>query len=296
VNELLVMPRRALRGKGRWARWRRLSAYRRELRARGFEAAVDFQGLAKSALLAFFSRARVRIGPSRSDGAREMSWLFYTATPEVPESARHIAEKSRALLAPLGVDASLPLPAPRIPEHRAAAERVAGMLAGLNLSERPFAVLNPGAGWSTKLWPLEHFSALAGALREELDLEVLVTWFGPAERAMAESISAPGTARPAPETDLQELCELLRRAALYVGSDTGPTHVAAAVGIPTVALFGAADAERNCPLGPKVETLTAGLDCSPCWRRSGCPRGVECMRIISPGEVLAAARRIGVKR
>jgi len=153
-------------------------------------------------------------------------------------------------------------------------------------------VLNPGAGWSTKLWPAGHFHRLAGLLRSELSLDCLVTWHGPAERELAERVAAGGAARLAPATGLPELAELLRAAALYVGSDTGPTHIAAAAGTPTAALFGAADAARNRPLGPHVETLSAGLDCSPCWRRSGCPRGVECMGQLAPEAVLTAARRL----
>ena len=78
----------------------------------------------------------------------------------------------------------------------------------------------------------------------------------------------------------------------YVGGDTGPTHIAAAVGVPTVALFGAADPLRNRPLGPRAEALSAELDCSPCWLRSGCPRGHECMSRIAPGRVLEACQRI----
>ncbi len=296
VNEFLVMPRRSLRGKSRWARWRALAAYRRRLRSGAFDAAVDFQGLAKSALVGYFSGAPRRIGPPRGDGARELSWLFYNCTPEIPPEARHVAEKSRALLAPLGVDLSAPLPQPELPAHPGAAARVESALDGMNLAAGEYAVLNPGAGWPTKLWPLEHFSALAALVRAELGLEVLVTWFGPEEKRMAEEVSADGAARPAPRTDLCELAELLRRAALFAGSDTGPTHIAAAAGTPTVALFGPADAERNHPLGGRVETLTAGLDCSPCWRRSGCPRNLACMRSLTPQAVLDAARRLGAGR
>jgi lipopolysaccharide heptosyltransferase I len=296
VNEFLVMPRRALRGLSRVARWRRLAGYRREVRDAKFDVAVDMQGLTKSALLAFFSRAGTRIGYSRADGARELAPLFYNTTPPVPRSARHVGEKSRALLAPLGVDLEVPLPHPQIPHHAGAAARVKTALADMSVEPGSFAVLNPGAGWITKLWPLEHFAALAAGIRAQLDLEVLVTWFGPEEKQMAEVISADGNARPAPQTDLQELAELLRFAALYVGSDTGPTHIAAAGGTATVALFGAADPERNHPLGPRVRTLTAGLECSPCWQRAQCPRDLECMRSISPAQVLAAAESLEVRR
>jgi ADP-heptose:LPS heptosyltransferase len=193
---------------------------------------------------------------------------------------------------PLGVPANAALDAPRLPERPEAARRVEAELGRMGLSGRPFAILNPGAGWATKLWPVEHYLALAGRLREELGLEVLVTWFGARERELAGRIAAGGSAALAAATDLPELAELLRRAALYVGSDTGPTHIAAAVGTATLAFFGPADAVRNRPLGPRVEVLTAGLPCAPCWRRKGCRRGAECMSAIRPDQVLAAARRL----
>jgi len=294
VDEILVMPRRSLNGLSRLGRWRRLADYRRCLRQREFDVAVDLQGLTKSALLAFLSRAPTRIGHSRANGARELAPVFYNLTPELPEEARHVAEKSRALLVSLGVDLSRPLPSPDLPEHSEAGGRVSAELARLDITEGSYAVLNPGAGWSTKLWPLEHFAELAAELRGKPGLDVLVSWYGPEERSMAEAICAGGNARPAPETDLRELAELLRRAALFVGSDTGPTHIAAALNTPTVALFGPADAGRNRPLGENVQTLTAGLDCSPCWLRARCPRGVECMRAIPPGRVLEAVAQLGV--
>ncbi len=295
VDEFMIMPRRSLKGLSLLDRWRHLAAYRRRIRKREFDVAVDFQGLTKSALLGFFSRAGKRIGLSRANGARELAPLFYTSTPEVPDDARHVAEKSRALLAEFGVDLAAPLPHPKLPEHPEAGARIAAALARLGLAEKPFAVLNPGAGWATKFWPLAHFAELAAALRQDIGLEVLVTWFGPTEKAMADTICEGGNARHAPKTDLRELAELLRSAALYVGSDTGPTHIAAALGTPSVALFGAADAERNHPLGESVRTLTADLACSPCWLRANCPRGVECMRSIPASRVLKAVEELGVK-
>jgi heptosyltransferase-1 len=296
VNEFLVMPRRALRGASRLTRWRRLAAFRRQLRQRDFTAAVDFQGLAKSALTAYLSGAPLRVGFPRGEGSREFAWALYNSRPDIPDSAVHVSEKCLRLLVPLGVSPAVPLPEPRLPGHPAAAERVAAALAGLGLDEKPFAVLNPGAGWSTKLWPAGHYAQLAAGLRGKLGIEVLVSWFGPSEERLAAGICAGSGARPAPRTDLPELTELLRRATLFVGSDTGPTHIAAALGVPTVALFGAADPMRNRPLGRRVAILCAGLDCSPCWRRSGCPRGGECMSRIRPESVLAAARRLEAVR
>jgi heptosyltransferase-1 len=292
VDELHVLPRRGLAGRSLLARGAALRELGRQLRASGFEAAVDLQGLAKSALVTLASGAPLRIGLSASAGARELSWATYNCRPPVPASARHVAERSLALLAPLGIPAGAALPDPRLPARAQAAARVETALGEMGLSGRRFAVLNPGAGWETKLWPVGHYSELARLLRDQLALDVLVSWFGARERELAERIAAAGPARPAAATDLPELAELLRRAALYVGADTGPTHIAAAVGTPTVAIFGPADAVRNRPLGPRLEVLTAGLDCAPCWRRKGCRRAVECMTAVRPEQVLAAARRL----
>ncbi len=293
VDELHVLPRRGPAGKSWLARGASLRDLGQQLRACGFEAAVDLQGLAKSALVALASGAPLRIGLSSAAGAKELSWATYNCRPPVPVSARHVGERSMALMVPLGVPAGTALADPHLPVRPEAAARVEAALAGLVTSGRRFAVINPGAGWETKLWPLGHFAELAGRLRSEAGLEVLVSWFGQREREMADRICAGGGARPAAATDLPELAELLRRAALFVGSDTGPTHIAAAVGTPTVALFGPADSVRNRPLGPRVEVLTAGgVDCAPCWRRKACRRGVVCMSAIRPEGVLAAARRV----
>ena len=131
-----------------------------------------------------------------------------------------------------------------------------------------------------------HAPSLARMIRETFKIEVLVSWFGPAEKEMCQAICAASGALSAPNTDLPELAELLRGAALYVGSDTGPTHIAAATGTPTVGIFGAADSQRNAPLGPNVRVLNANLECSPCWQRNKCPRAVECMSLVTAQEVM----------
>lgn len=295
VDEFVVVPRGELRRGGPLRRLRALRALRRRLRAMELDAVVDLQGLAKSALVVALSGAGLKAGPPFRGGGRELSWLFYNRRPRAPEGARHVAEQHLARLAPLGVDGAGELPAPVIPERPEAAARVRDALAAAGLDGARFAVLNPGAGWVTKRWPAGHFARLAGLLHRELGLRSLVTWFGPEERALAGQVAAAapaGAAAVAPSTDLPEMAELLRRAAFYAGGDTGPTHVAAAAGAPTAALFGAADAARNRPLGPRVEVLAAGLECSPCWRRSGCRRAVACMERIRPEDVLAAAVRL----
>ena len=118
--------------------------------------------------------------------------------------------------------------------------------------EGGFAILNPGAGWASKRWPVEWFAALARHLGQKRHLPTLVTWAGDEEWSWADRIvtTAAGWTHPAPRTTLAELAELSRRARLFVGNDTGPLHLAAAVGTPCVGLFGPMPAERNGPYGP----------------------------------------------
>jgi lipopolysaccharide heptosyltransferase I len=286
VDQFVVLPRRSLKGLSRLARWKKLREFRRELKARHFDTTVDFQGLAKSAFLAYCSGAHRRLGLDRLSGAREMSWLFYTDKICPGPEAKHVSEKSAALLEPLGLPSSSPLPLPVIPLHEESVEKVLLGLEKIKISTKPYAILNPGAGWVTKLWPVEHYGQLARMIRETFKIEVLVSWFGPAEKEMCQAICATSGAHSAPDTNLPELAELLRGAVLYVGSDTGPTHIAAATGTPTVGIFGAADSQRNAPLGPNVRVLNAALECSPCWQRNKCPRAVECMSRVTPEEVM----------
>lgn len=109
---------------------------------------------------------------------------------------------------------------------------------------------------------------------------------------MAETIVrvAGDGAHLAPPTSLRELAALLSKSRLFVGSDTGPMHIAAGLGVPTVALFGAVDHRRNGPYGPTGRVITAGVDCSPYWLADGCPHKLKCMTEISVEEVLSICR------
>jgi len=261
-----------------------------ELRAERYDVAIDLQGLMKSALLARLSGAKRRIG--FADDARELSWLLTNERVRPPGSARHVVERNLALLAPLGVEAA----AVRfgLAVDAGARGRMDAALDEMDLAAGRFALFNPGAGWPTKRWPVTRFAELGARLAREQGLGVLVVWAGAPERAMAERLAAEAgeSARVAPETDLAELAALAARAGLFVGADTGPTHMAAALGVPTVALFGASDPVRNRPLGERVRVVTAGVDCAPCWRSRACPHEAACMSGITAGRVAAAAAEL----
>jgi lipopolysaccharide heptosyltransferase I len=240
LDELVVVPRGWLRSP------QAVFALRRQLRRLSPEVALDLQGLTKSAVAARLSGASRRIGFSAPD-ARELSRWFYTE--QVRSQATHVVDRCLELLRPLGIDR----PAVRfdLPTNQAAVGAARRWQEQLRLGRR-FATLNPGAGWPSKLWPAERYAAVAQHVGQVWGLRSLVVWAGQVERTWAETIVAGsgGHAVPAPPTSLTELAALCRLAALFVGSDTGPLHLAAAVGTPCVGLFGPMPAERNGPYGP----------------------------------------------
>jgi len=245
LDELVELPRGWL--KSPRAVWR----LRRRLRAFGPDVTVDLQGLTKSAIAARLSGAARRIGFGDEKG-RELSRWFYTE--RVQTQSEHVIDCNLELLRPLGIDA----PAVRfdIPERDADATAAEAMIRRAGL-EDGFAVINPGAGWPSKVWPADRYAAVVHHLGRHCRLPSLVVWAGNQERAWAEQIVAGsgGHGRLAPRTSLRELAALCRRARLFVGSDTGPLHLAVAVGTPCVGLYGPMPAERNGPYGPKHVAL-----------------------------------------
>jgi ADP-heptose:LPS heptosyltransferase len=264
----------------------------RSLRARRYDVALDLQGLWKSAAWARLSGARRVVGwerPSRREPASAV-----LLTERAPRSGGgSVIDKNLALLRPLGIEAvglrEFPLPL--------SAESVARVDAGLaRLGGGGLVVLNPGGGWASKLWPAERFGALAKRLRA-LGLRPLVSW-GPGEESLAERVVAAsdGTAVRSFPTSLLDYAELARRARLVVAADTGPLHLACAVGTPVVALFGPTDPARNGPFDPDDVVIRRTPACAPCYSRS-CVRHAGVMDGIEVAEVVAAAqRRLGASR
>lgn len=244
VDRMIVAPRDWFRS------WRGIAQLAAQLRGQ-FDVAIDPQGLTKSALLARLSGAPHRIGFARGQ-ARELSpWLSNIRV--VPEQT-HVVDRYLELLRPLGIEGpTVEFGLPIDPEAAATVERA---VRGFGISG-PFALLNPGAGWDSKVWPHERYAEMARHLWNARRLPSVVLWAGDQERTWAESIvaTAGGAAYLAPNTSLRELAAICSRAAVFVGSDTGPLHLAAAVGTPCVGMYGPT---RPCdcgPYGPQHRTL-----------------------------------------
>jgi lipopolysaccharide heptosyltransferase I len=255
IDHLFRLPR------GWMKSWQAVQSLRRQLGDFRADVAIDMQGLLKSGIATWLSGAAVRIGHARPE-SREGAWLAYNRT--VPATAAHVVDRNCGLLAPLGVREAAPafdMPAWPVSRHR-----VQEWLTTLRLPSAP-VVINPAAGWPSKIWAEDRFAAVARILRERHGLTSIIAWGGDRERAAAERIvAAAGQAAViAPPTSLQDLGELCRQARLVISGDTGPLHLAAAVGTPCVGLFGPVPADRNGPYGAGHVTVEPPAALRPAW-------------------------------
>jgi heptosyltransferase-1 len=214
----------------------------RRLRQSSSSAAIDYQGLWKSAMLPFFGGVRRRIGFS-SATIREFG-VPVLYTERVETSKVHIAEQNGDLSLRAGAQRGTAPVSLQIPKDDQAAACSRLREQGLDR----YVVLSPGGGWRSKCWPAERFGVLCRKLRESLDLRCVVN-IGPGDDDLAAAlVGASGDAAPfVYRSNLGELMALLQGAACIVGGDTGPLHLAAALGTRAVALFGPTDPARNGP-------------------------------------------------
>lgn len=247
------------------------------------DLALDLQGLFKSAVATWLSGARIRIGHAHPE-SREQAWRFYTHP--VDATAAHVVDRNLHLLSAVGIPAGAPaFDMPRWPVSRL---RMQEWVASLRLP-RPPVLINPGAGWPSKIWPAERFAAVARELMRRHAAPAIVVWGGDAEREAAERIAAQAgpAAIMAPQTSLQDLGELCRLARVFISSDTGPLHLAAAVGTPCVGLFGPVPANRNGPYGLGHRTVEPPATLRPAWEHRKTDR--VAMEAIDVESVVAAA-------
>lgn len=251
-------------------------ALRRDLKAQRFAVAFDIQGLSKSAVAARLSGAPVRIGFARGE-AREIAPLLDNRL--VQPRGRHAVDMTLSLLDGLGLPpperAEFVLP-PCGDADRAAIDAA---LSGAAYADG-FFLMGPWGSFAAKLWPLERFLELAGALRRETGLRSLMLGHGDGERGRVAELAArdPDALAMAPDVSLTGVAELARRARGFAGCDSFPMHAAAAVGCPTLGLFGVTDPERLGPYGPNGHSVFERLTLLKSTRER---------RELGPGNMLA---------
>ena len=261
------------------------------LRRERYDVAIDLQGLMKSALVARLSGARRVIGFSRKYAREPLASLFYTdqynpggAGMFDPSETRHVVRINHGVLSVLGVP-------PSEPEFGFVAPRSAQIDQVIARAGGRFALLNTGAAWPNKRWPPDRLAAVARWLRETRQLSSIVLW-GPGERGLADEVvaQAGGAAVLAPDTSIADIASLAKAATVMVSGDTGPTHIAGAMGTPLVGIYGPTRPERNGPLGRDDESVSRAGACQ-CHHLRQCRLDRMCLLDIEVSEVCAAVDR-----
>jgi heptosyltransferase-1 len=262
-----------------------------ELRRGRYDVVLDLQGLIKSALLARLSGAPRILGFSASYSREGLARMFYTESYDPgrgglydARETRHVVAINLGLLALLGITADVPeFP---IESADSAAARWAS-----ERSNGRYALLNPGAAWPNKRWPPSRLAAVAHALHARHGLMSVVLW-GPGEEHLAQAVvaDAPGAALLSPKTTIADLVALTRGAALMVSGDTGPTHIAAAVGTPLIGIYGPTRPARNGPMSPHDVTVSRDAICQ-CHHLRRCKLDRMCLLDIEVSEVLGAVEQ-----
>jgi heptosyltransferase-1 len=260
--------------------WEQIAAGLSELRAQQYEVAADFQGAARSAVLARWSGAPVIYGAAQP--RENVASMFYTR--QVMVRGSHVVEQNLSL-AEAVAHRRLDLPKIDFPRDPTVEKKCEERLQQ-NIGD--FVLLNPGAGWGAKQWPAERYGQVARRLAED-GVKCLIN-FGPGEESLMRTVeSTSAGAAKGMASSLTELVALTRRARLFIGGDTGPMHLAAALGIPVVAIFGPTNPERNGPFGTRSIVLRSSASPTTHSRRAQPDPG---MLEISSDEVVAAAREL----
>ena len=255
-----------------------IGPFRRRLRARRYDASLDLQGLFKSAAIVWNAGARQRVGTANMrEGAHLVSRPIRGAHAE-----GHIVERYLDVARALGCTVDeVRFPVAVSERDRAAAETL--LLREGVQEQRTFVAFAIGANWPNKRWPAAHFAALADRLYRAHYVPVLVGG-GRLDETLAQDIMAASGIPPVNlvgRTNLKQLAHIFTRAALVLGGDTGPVHLAAGLGTPTVMLMGPTDANRNGPYGQQENAIEVDRPCRACWKRA-CPKGLDCLAAITP--------------
>lgn len=293
IDKIIVMPRKQWQEIGKRSKWQQLKAvvrFLKGLKNYHFDLVLDLHGLFKSALPVGMTKAPLRYG---HDDAGEGSTLFYNRKIKIPSELTHKIDRY-FYLAKKALDLSDQPVKFGVEPGESDKIKVTKLLEEYDLRDRKFIVINPYTTWKTKDWIVERYRELAERIKKELGYEVVFTG-GPGDRTgidkVLEKISVP-VYNFAGLTNLGELGELYKRAELFIGGDTGPMHLAVAVGLPVVTIMGPTDPKIYGPYGERnIVVRDDHSTCLGCWKRI-CPHNQECMNNVTTKQVFAAVQKI----
>ncbi len=262
--------------------WFQVFSAIQSMRSQRFDWVIDLQGLARSGLFAWLANGAFTIGV---DDPREGARAFYDVAVPRPSLQTHAVdwylEVLRVLRVPVHWDFTWlpPRPAVVMTIHRK-----------WQIEQATWIIINPGARWLNKRWPIEYFAQLVQHLAQKNANLHFAILGGSGDKSLGQAISHAAPLRCLDltgRTSLPEMVEWIRLAALVITNDTGPMHVAAALGKPVIALFGPTDPRRTGPYGQIDDVVRIRLPCSPCLRPiCSYVKPMECLRAIGPDQVL----------
>lgn len=266
LDEVILFPRKTFtqlsRNPAHWpAFFREWKKFTKKLQSYHFDLVLDFHGIFKSGLIAWFSGAPIRVGYNRA-AVKEWNWLFTNQKIALPKADLNRYDRNRALVAQWISDK----PSDPTPMYIALKdqEKISHFLNELKLRKTNGApqkcvILHPGASKPHKRWQTEKFAQLADLLIETEKVTVILTW-GPGEKELAEKVKSLANNKEqlflAPDLSLKQFAELTSRINLFVSADSGPMHIAASMGANQIALFGPTDPKVNDPHNPKATLVT----------------------------------------
>jgi 3-deoxy-D-manno-octulosonic-acid transferase/heptosyltransferase-1 len=288
LDEVLVSRRKKWNKDFRGGRFRQplgeIKYFIRTLRQRNYDLVIDFHGLFKSSIIIYLSRGKRKLG---YDSWQELSGLFLNE--KIPEDMnKHAVDRYLDFIRYLGGKpdrAQFVLPSGKKTE-----EKAQSLLRKYNLEDKKFIAVNPVALWETKLWSDEKFAGLADLIIDKLQMKVVFTGNEKESLEKITSLMNKGSVNLGSQTSLSELAFIYKKARLVISTDSGPMHLAAAVGTPVIALFGPTDPARTGPYGLDHQIIRADMECSPCFLKK-CPTK-RCMANISREQVFNAVKKI----
>ena len=276
IDEIIVFEKKKFKSLGGFLA--NYGPFCEKLRQHSYDAALDLQGLFKSAAIVWSSRAAVKLGTCNM---RELS--DRVSEPVVGAHANgHIVERYLDVARRMGCRVDKVVFPVEISADDAKMARSYLYVAGCK-GDIPYVVLAVGANWPNKRWPTKYFARLSDWISSRGLLPVVVGG-GPLDEQLAEEISRMAEIPPinmVGKTSLKQLAYVMSKAKAVVGGDTGPVHLAAGMGTPTVMFMGPTDANRNGPYGQLENAVEVPRECRYCWKRA-CPKGLDCLAKITP--------------
>ena len=292
VDKLQVISTKKWRRQGAVSSLKGVLGIIKKLRRERFDLIIDFQGNSKSGMFTFLSGSPLRFG-FNAQGIREWPNLLATNRHiDQGKSATHIIDKNLALATSAVPGGSSILLQGPLQADIHLLTQVKERLSAIGKTNKPLVIFHYGTTWQTKLWSVDRWIELGHQLWKNQEISPLLTWGNEKELEVVKKIAA-GCPQVIiwPRGNLEELMALLSMADVVVGGDTGPIHIAAALGTPTVSYYRATNHQRNGPRGDRHICIQAIMSCSPCLQKS-CPKDEQCRQSIPAGKMVEAVKAL----